>query len=115
MRLRERCNVTFDIDELTDLIVCYPTDMRPYIIVSKIPNFDPTRLPYWSLYVNEGKDKTYVTLAFLDHLILSLLTAPLKLLAEYVLFAFLQHSSRRHHGGPIHRRTVWGAEKNASL
>mmetsp|Transcript_18760 Transcript_18760/g.40373 ORF Transcript_18760/g.40373 Transcript_18760/m.40373 type:complete len:481 (-) Transcript_18760:182-1624(-) len=29
--------------------------MRPYIPVSKIPNFDPTRLPYWDIYVNEGK------------------------------------------------------------
>ena len=32
--------------------------MRPYIPVSKIPNFDPTRLPYWDIYVKEGKDST---------------------------------------------------------
>jgi hypothetical protein len=32
--------------------------VRPYITVSKIPNFDPTRLPYWDTYVKEGKDKT---------------------------------------------------------
>mmetsp|Transcript_22560 Transcript_22560/g.53203 ORF Transcript_22560/g.53203 Transcript_22560/m.53203 type:complete len:483 (+) Transcript_22560:81-1529(+) len=29
--------------------------MRPYIPVSKIPNFDPTGLPYWEIYENEGK------------------------------------------------------------
>lgn len=32
--------------------------MRPYIAVSKIPNFDPTQLPFWDVYVQEGKDKT---------------------------------------------------------
>jgi hypothetical protein len=32
--------------------------VRPYVTVSKIPNFDPTRLPYWDTYVKEGKDKT---------------------------------------------------------
>lgn len=32
--------------------------MRPYIPVSKIPNFDPTRLPYWDIYVREGKAST---------------------------------------------------------
>jgi hypothetical protein len=29
--------------------------MRPYITVSKIPNFDATRLPYWDIYVKEEK------------------------------------------------------------
>lgn len=29
--------------------------MRPYIPVSKIPNFDPTKLPFWDTYVKEGK------------------------------------------------------------
>jgi ABC-type lipoprotein export system ATPase subunit len=29
--------------------------IRPYITVSKIPNFDPTALPYWEIYQNEGK------------------------------------------------------------
>lgn len=29
--------------------------MRPYITVSKIPNFDPKQLPYWEIYENEGK------------------------------------------------------------
>jgi ABC-type lipoprotein export system ATPase subunit len=28
-------------------------NMRPYIAVSKIPNFDPTRLPYWDIYERE--------------------------------------------------------------
>ena len=28
--------------------------MRPYITVSQIPNFDPTRLPYWDIYEREG-------------------------------------------------------------
>mmetsp|Transcript_9312 Transcript_9312/g.25753 ORF Transcript_9312/g.25753 Transcript_9312/m.25753 type:complete len:485 (-) Transcript_9312:125-1579(-) len=32
--------------------------MRPYIPVSKIPNFDPTKLPYWDIYVTEGKAKS---------------------------------------------------------
>jgi len=32
--------------------------MRPYIPVSKIPNFDPTNLPYWSIYEREGKTDT---------------------------------------------------------
>jgi ABC-type lipoprotein export system ATPase subunit len=30
-------------------------NMRPYITVSKIPNFDPTKLPYWEIYEREGK------------------------------------------------------------
>jgi hypothetical protein len=29
--------------------------MRPYITVSRIPNFDPTRLPFWEIYVREGR------------------------------------------------------------
>ena len=32
--------------------------LRPYIIVSRIPNFDPSQLPYWDVYVNEGKANT---------------------------------------------------------
>jgi ABC-type lipoprotein export system ATPase subunit len=28
--------------------------LRPYIAVSKIPNFDPTALPYWEIYEREG-------------------------------------------------------------
>ncbi|KAL7575641.1 hypothetical protein ACA910_011465 [Epithemia clementina (nom. ined.)] len=28
--------------------------MRPYIPVTKIPNFDSTKLPFWDIYVNEG-------------------------------------------------------------
>jgi ABC-type lipoprotein export system ATPase subunit len=30
--------------------------LRPYIQVSKIPNFDPTRLPYWSLYTSKDNE-----------------------------------------------------------
>jgi hypothetical protein len=33
-------------------------NLRPYITVSKIPNFDPTRLPFWDTYVTEGKADT---------------------------------------------------------
>ena len=29
--------------------------MRPYIIVSAIPHFDPKQLPYWDIYEREGK------------------------------------------------------------
>jgi hypothetical protein len=29
--------------------------VRPYVTVSKIPNFDPTALPYWEIYEREGK------------------------------------------------------------
>jgi hypothetical protein len=32
--------------------------VRPYIPVCKIPNFDPTKLPYWQLYVGEGTAPT---------------------------------------------------------
>lgn len=32
--------------------------IRPYVTVSKIPNFDPTGLPYWEIYQNEKKDKS---------------------------------------------------------
>jgi len=32
--------------------------IRPYLTVSRIPNFDPTLLPYWDIYVREGKDAT---------------------------------------------------------
>ena len=31
---------------------------RPYIAVSKIPNFDPTRLPFWNIYEREGTAAT---------------------------------------------------------
>lgn len=27
---------------------------RPYIRVTSIPNFDPSALPYWDIYVKEG-------------------------------------------------------------
>jgi ABC-type lipoprotein export system ATPase subunit len=30
-------------------------NMRPYITVSQIPNFNPKRLPYWEIYEREGK------------------------------------------------------------
>ena len=30
--------------------------MRPYIPVTKIPNFDPTRLPFWEIYASDEKD-----------------------------------------------------------
>lgn len=33
-------------------------NMRPYIVVTKIPNFDPSRLPYWEIYENEGIAKS---------------------------------------------------------
>lgn len=29
-------------------------NVRPYVTVSKVPNFDPTSLPYWDIYINEG-------------------------------------------------------------
>ncbi|GAX17631.1 hypothetical protein FisN_18Lh287 [Fistulifera solaris] len=29
-------------------------NIRPYVIVSKIPHFDPTKLPFWDIYVKEG-------------------------------------------------------------
>ena len=32
--------------------------MRPYIPVTKIPNFDPSKLPFWDIYVKEGKADT---------------------------------------------------------
>ena len=31
---------------------------RPYIRVTSIPNFDPTQLPYWDIYVKEGTADT---------------------------------------------------------
>lgn len=33
-------------------------NLRPYITVRKIPNFDPTKLPYWEIYENEGTAQT---------------------------------------------------------
>lgn len=30
--------------------------MRPFIVVDNIPNFDPTQLPFWDVYQNEGVD-----------------------------------------------------------
>ena len=33
-------------------------NLRPYLVVSQIPNFDPTQLPYWNIYVDEEKDLT---------------------------------------------------------
>ena len=38
--------------------------LRPYIPVRKIPDFDPTQLPYWSLYSQktlEGSDAKNVS------------------------------------------------------
>mmetsp|Transcript_7424 Transcript_7424/g.12925 ORF Transcript_7424/g.12925 Transcript_7424/m.12925 type:complete len:525 (-) Transcript_7424:384-1958(-) len=35
-------------------------NLRPYIAVSAIPNFDPTKLPYWDIYVNEKKEKSII-------------------------------------------------------
>jgi len=29
-------------------------NIRPYVTVSKIPNFDPTSLPFWNIYEREG-------------------------------------------------------------
>ncbi|GAX26670.1 hypothetical protein FisN_2Hh392 [Fistulifera solaris] len=33
-------------------------NIRPYVTVSKIPNFDPTRLPFWDIYEREGTAAT---------------------------------------------------------
>ena len=33
-------------------------NIRPYVIVSVIPNFDPKQLPYWDIYEREGKADT---------------------------------------------------------
>lgn len=35
-------------------------NLRPYIAVSAIPNFDPTKLPYWDIYIKEKKDKSII-------------------------------------------------------
>jgi len=35
-------------------------NLRPYIKVSAIPNFNPTDLPYWDIYVREKKEKSIV-------------------------------------------------------
>jgi ABC-type lipoprotein export system ATPase subunit len=35
-------------------------NLRPYIAVSAIPNFDPTKLPYWDIYINEKKEKSII-------------------------------------------------------
>eukprot|EP00977_Amphora_coffeiformis_P013134 scaffold3396_cov176-Amphora_coffeaeformis.AAC.7 len=32
--------------------------IRPYLVVSKIPHFDPTQLPFWDTYVREGNADT---------------------------------------------------------
>ena len=32
--------------------------MRPYIPVTKIPNFDPAQLPFWNTYIEEGTAST---------------------------------------------------------
>lgn len=29
-------------------------NVRPYVVVTAIPNFDPTELPYWHIYEKEG-------------------------------------------------------------
>ena len=33
-------------------------NIRPYVTVSKIPNFDPSKLPYWDIYEREGTAKS---------------------------------------------------------
>jgi ABC-type lipoprotein export system ATPase subunit len=33
-------------------------NMRPYIVVTRIPNFDPTKLPFWDIYEREGTAST---------------------------------------------------------
>lgn len=35
-------------------------NLRPYIAVSAIANFDPTKLPYWGIYVKEKKDQNII-------------------------------------------------------
>jgi len=35
-------------------------NLRPYIAVSAIPNFDPTKLPYWDIYIKENKSKNVI-------------------------------------------------------
>jgi ABC-type lipoprotein export system ATPase subunit len=35
-------------------------NLRPYIKVSSIPNFDPTVLPYWDIYVKENKTRSVI-------------------------------------------------------
>jgi ABC-type lipoprotein export system ATPase subunit len=35
-------------------------NLRPYIAVTAIPNFDPTKLPYWEIYVKEKKDQSII-------------------------------------------------------
>lgn len=35
-------------------------NLRPYIAVSAIPNFDPTKLPYWDIYVKEKKEESII-------------------------------------------------------
>lgn len=34
--------------------------IRAYIVVKDIPNFDPTHLPYWSIYVKENTDSEII-------------------------------------------------------
>jgi len=36
------------------IYICQYHNAHPYIFVSKIPKFDPTRLPYWDIYEKEG-------------------------------------------------------------
>ena len=35
-------------------------NLRPYIKVSAIPNFDPRQLPYWDIYIREKKDNSII-------------------------------------------------------
>lgn len=35
-------------------------NLRPYIAVSAIPNFDPTMLPYWDIYIKEEKANSVI-------------------------------------------------------
>ena len=35
-------------------------NLRPYIKVSAIPNFDPRQLPYWDIYIREKKESSII-------------------------------------------------------
>jgi hypothetical protein len=34
--------------------------IRPYLKITQIPRFDPTKLPFWDIYVNEGTSANIV-------------------------------------------------------
>jgi hypothetical protein len=33
-------------------------NIRPYVAIDKVPGFNPSELPFWTIYEKEGKDKT---------------------------------------------------------